>query len=104
MKRVYVGADAVTAGLLQSALEARGIACLLRNQYLAGGAGELPPTACWPELWVLDERDEVLAQRLIAGALPTAPAEGPAWTCSCGEALEPQFGQCWRCGAWRDEG
>ena len=37
---------------------------------------------------------------LKALAAASAVPVGPSWTCShCGEVLEPQFTQCWRCGA-----
>ena len=102
MQRVYTSSDPVSAGLVLSVLEAAGIRCLLRNQYLTGALGELPVTECWPQVWVLDERDEQRALRLIAEALPRDGAQGEPWTCGvCGERLEAQFQQCWQCGARR---
>ncbi|MEQ8663562.1 MAG: DUF2007 domain-containing protein [Gammaproteobacteria bacterium] len=101
MKRVYSSADAIHCGWLKSVLDAAGIACLLRNAYLGGAAGELPLNECWPEIWVLEDADSVRAARLIRAAeTPAAPAG--SWCCDgCGEALEGAFGQCWRCGRER---
>ena len=102
MQRVYTSSDPVSAGLVLSVLEAAGIRCLLRNQYLTGALGELPVNECWPQVWVLDEADEPRALRLIAEALPRDGAQGEPWTCAdCGERLEAQFQQCWQCGARR---
>ncbi|MBK8958001.1 MAG: DUF2007 domain-containing protein [Proteobacteria bacterium] len=102
VQRVYTSSDPVSAGLVLSVLEAAGIPCLLRNQYLTGALGELPVNECWPQVWVLDEDDAPRARRLIADALPQDGASGEAWLCpDCGERLEPQFSQCWQCGALR---
>ena len=60
--------------------------------------GELPPAECQAEVWV-GEADRAQAERLLRD---DAPPAGPAWTCpACGERMEPQFAQCWRCGATR---
>ena len=99
MKRVYVTADPVQCGWLESILQGAGIECLVRNRYLGGAIGELPLNEAWPELWVVETRDEVAAKRLIDEALAPREAREP-WRCQqCGETLEGQFLQCWQCGA-----
>ena len=98
MKRLFVSADALLVGYLRTVLEQHHIPCLVKNAYLLGAAGELPPTECWPELWVEDDDDFALAQRLLAGVLE-AETTARSWQCPrCGERLEPQFAQCWNCG------
>jgi hypothetical protein len=73
-----------------------GIQCELRNQYLAGALGDLPMMETWPQLYV-DDADEKFALSALARAA-AAPAAGP-WICGdCGEEMEGQFTQCWRCG------
>ena len=102
MQRVFTDCDAVLSGLIRSVLEAAGIACLLRNQYLTGALGELPVNECWPQVWVVDDDDAPRALRLIGETLPSAALGGECWDCpGCGESLEPQFRQCWQCGARR---
>ena len=102
MQRVFTASDPVLSGLVRSVLEAAGIQCLLRNQYLTGALGELPVNECWPQVWVLSDDDAPRALRLIAETLPRDGATGASWTCpECGERLEPQFRQCWQCGARR---
>ena len=97
MKRVFTSHDPMLAGYLRAVLEDRGIGCIVKNEYLLGGVGELPPTECWPELWVVEDEDEARARRLIEEARP-AEAAGEAWRCpACGEWIEPEFGACWRC-------
>ena len=86
---------------MESVLEAAGIACLVRNRYLGGAIGELPINEAWPEIWVVDDRDQAAAERLIEAArAPAVEGGGDGWRCpGCGEAQEAQFSQCWRCGA-----
>lgn len=99
MKRVFVSVDFLLVGHLQTVLEQHRIGTLVKNAYLSGGAGELPPTECWPELWVREDEDLARAKEVIRGVLE-ADLDGAAWTCpGCGETIEPQFAACWRCGA-----
>lgn len=99
MKLVYASHDGLLVDYVTRALQSRGIRCVVRNQYLQGAAGELPPTECWPELWVLDNNDLALASEIVT-ALLTPDATREAWQCPCcGETLEAQFDQCWRCGS-----
>lgn len=87
------------AGYLGSLLEEGGIASFVKNEYLQGGVGELPPNECWPELWVVEDGDEERAKGIIEDALRPGADDGP-WRCAdCGEWIEPEFGACWRCAA-----
>lgn len=97
MKRVYRAPTLLQVAHARNVLIAAGIQCELRNQYLAGALGDLPMMETWPQLYV-EESDEQYA----LGALSRAAAapKGMPWVCAdCGEELEPQFTQCWRCGA-----
>ncbi|HET8701801.1 MAG TPA: DUF2007 domain-containing protein [Nitrococcus sp.] len=99
MRRVYTSSDLLIVGHLAEVLRCRNINRLVRNLYLIGGAGELPPTAIWPELWV-DDEDYELARRLVDEVLGTTSSPGPAWVCAgCGECIEGQFAACWNCAA-----
>ncbi len=103
MKRIYTSTDLVRIGMLRASLEANDIPCMLRNEYLGGAAGDIPINECWPELWILDERDLARAEQVLARALATETVIGSAWHCErCGEQCEPQFALCWRCGQPRD--
>ncbi|MDE2304353.1 MAG: DUF2007 domain-containing protein [Gammaproteobacteria bacterium] len=95
MKRVYRAATLMQAAHARNLLLAAGIDSELRNQYLAGAAGDLPMFETWPQVLV-EDGDEARALAVLARA--ERPAEGPTWTCErCGEQLEPQFTSCWRC-------
>jgi hypothetical protein len=84
-------------------LATAGIGCELHNRYLNGALGEIPADQCAPELWLVDERDEQLARRILDAAQSGQPPGAAKWRCgACNELLEPQFTACWRCGAMRD--
>lgn len=101
MKRLYASADRLFVGHLAEALKSQGVRCLVRNQFLAGAAGELPVNETWPEIWVLDD-DKLEAARKVLQELLGDDNEARCWRCNCGELLDPQFTQCWQCGRLRD--
>jgi len=97
VKRVTRSWTLAEIGLYRSVLEQNGIACLVKNEQLAGALGEVPFLECSPELWVLDDRDLPKAERLIEEL--TEPTTGSAWRCRhCGKDNDPEFGACWSCG------
>ena len=101
MKRVYRAATLPDVAHARNLLTAAGIPSEIRNQFLAGAAGDLPMFETWPQLLV-DEIDEARALGVLRRA--QRPVEGEAWTCrQCGERLEPQFTACWRCGTQAGE-
>ncbi len=97
MKKVYSSDNLIMAGHIHSLLEANDIVCHLRNMNLTGGIGELPINECWPEVWVNDDSDYTVADRLINTALSNAE-QNEDWQCHCGESIEGQFDICWSCG------
>ncbi len=103
MRKVYSSQLVPMVGHLRNVLESHGIRCIVRNDYLAGAAGELPPSECWPELWVMDDAQFEEAVAIVSAAsLENLIEPGARWTCkSCGEVLEGQFTDCWRCGSGR---
>lgn len=105
MKRIYSSDNPLIVGHLKQVLEANHIACITRNEYLLGGAGELPPNECWPELWVVEDFQQQEARALVEAALAMRFEPAGSWECpDCGELLEGQFTACWACGAERPPG
>jgi hypothetical protein len=99
-RKLHTAADLVSIAHLKNILEAHGIACYVRNQFLSGALGEIPAFECWPQLWIVHGGDLLRARALLSDFLEQPPAhmEQP-WDCSrCGERVEGQFGQCWNCG------
>ena len=62
-------------------------------------AGELPPTECWPELWVTEDHQFAKARSLVEAMLAIDMETASDWCCRrCGEDIEGQFSECWNCG------
>lgn len=99
MKRVFSSFDRIAVFHARNLLEAEGIRATVKNEMLSSAMGELPPAECQAEVWVLDEAEAARAERVLREG--AAPAGGPPWLCACGETLEAQFLQCWRCGSSR---
>jgi hypothetical protein len=72
MRKLYAHPNLAHCDLLRAALEMRGIACEMRNEFAshtaAAGVGALP--FAWPELWVNEDQYEEAqrALRLESGA------------------------------------
>ena len=107
MKRLFTAntpADEGTAQLLRAALDEAGIPCMIRNESLSVGKGDIPFTECVPELWILNDEELPKAKAIVDAELAAATMPRAAWVCSgCGEASEGQFGSCWKCGKDRGE-
>jgi hypothetical protein len=102
MTRVYTARILAEVANVRNVLEANGIRCVLRNEFLSAGVGEIPPAECWPELWVTDDGDAERARELIAEAVDPSAVSAVPWRCRrCGEEVDAVFAQCWSCGAER---
>ncbi|MEE8428490.1 MAG: DUF2007 domain-containing protein [Gammaproteobacteria bacterium] len=100
MTRIYSSHDGLMINHLRNLLESLDIRCQVKNEVLASAAGELPPTECQPELWVVESAQAAKAEAAIKAALSPNESAGPGWSCpACGEQIESQFTQCWQCGA-----
>jgi hypothetical protein len=98
MKRLYASESLAEIGHLRNLLRQAGIECIVRNEQLSGGLGEIPFLECLPELWVLDDEALPEARRLLEQQQETVSAA--AWQCAaCGRPNEGQFAACWNCGA-----
>ncbi len=86
MKRIYSAQNTLMVDHLKHVLDAEGIGCVVRNRFLAGAAGRLPPTECWTELWVLDEARLADARRLLHRAFAEQDsARGEWWSARAAE-------------------
>jgi Putative prokaryotic signal transducing protein len=103
MKKLYCAKDPLMIGHLRNVLAAYGIDCVTRKVDLATGAGELPPIECWPELWIMDDEAFADAEAILKKTLAPVVVVRRAWICAgCGEEIEGQFSECWKCGRERD--
>jgi len=103
MRRIYSSHDRVAVHHWRNLLESVGVRAEVRNDLLSSAMGELPPVECQAELWILNDEDAERAERILRDG-GTAQDGRSAWRCgACGELSEPQFTQCWRCGALRGD-
>ncbi len=63
MKRLFSSPDSAEIGLLRSRLEAAGIDCEMRNEYVSPA---MPGAPFYPELWVLKDDKFAQASALLA--------------------------------------
>ena len=106
MKSVYSAPDLFSVEYYKSILDEEGIETYIRNTYLAGAAGELPPTEVWPRLCVVDENDYQRAKVIVNHALDQQQRESQCnpWVCpQCNTHLEASFNVCWHCGTLRED-
>jgi hypothetical protein len=106
MIKLYSASDPIQAHVLRGALEAAGIAADVRGGYLFSTRGESPITIdTLPTVWIADDADLAAAEEIVR-RFEAAPPPGPLnlWRCpGCSELSEPQFDQCWNCGAARPQ-
>lgn len=95
MQKVYTAQTLLAVTHIKNLLEAARIPVELRNEFSAGGMGELSFIDTWPELWVPYE-DVAQAKTIISSAENPETQEGE-WQCSCGETNGGAFGSCWAC-------
>ena len=106
MRRIFTANNPTEAELVRGILESTGIAAEVRGTDLWGARGEVPVTAdTAPSVWIEDDARAEEAEVLLADFNKSRPTvQSAAWVCSkCGEGIEPQFTECWKCGAERPE-
>ena len=97
MRLLYSNENRLIVANVRNIVESAGIAVTLKNEFAAGGAGELSPFEVWPELWVVNDADYERATRLIESSLSARNAV--PWRCiNCSEDNDPAFETCWKCG------
>ena len=98
MIKVFEDFSYSLVGQMQSLLEANGIRTFMRNEFGSSVIGELPFVEVVPQLFVLEDRDEIPARRLIESGLADQKP-GHDWVCpGCSETIEGSFMRCWNCG------
>ena len=99
VKKIYAAANLVEAQLLKDLLQQAGIVTHLFNQNAQSGLGEIPFTHAYPEIWLVDERDEPRAARVLK-EYEQVPLDKDTVYCSkCRERNPDNFALCWNCGS-----
>jgi hypothetical protein len=105
MKRVYGARDLAEAYFVKGLLDAEEIPAVVQGGALQAVLGEVPVNPeSLPSVWV-NEQDVDRAMQIISEMKEGGPATiepQSNWTCpKCGEVLEGQFSNCWKCGTER---
>ena len=102
MKLIFTSENRFLVGNAQNIVENAGIEVVLKNEYAAGGTGELSPLDTWPELWVIHDSDYEAAIDLIENA--TSSENAKEWRCgNCREINDASFEFCWKCQSEKTE-
>jgi hypothetical protein len=96
MLRLTRAPNIAIAALWADALGQAGFDASVQRYFLGSVAGELPPDQCQPEVWLVNDADEVPARAMLE-SLQNRPQR--RWMCACGELVEGGFDACWQCGA-----
>ena len=99
MRQLHSSPNTALVNHLRSILESLGTPCRVRGEFLSAAVGELPPIECWAELWVIDDDRYDDAMDIIRRAAKGEDDTSVPWTCDgCGEEIDGNFGECWKCG------
>jgi hypothetical protein len=99
MEKFYSDYNQVKTRQIKALLEDANIPCFMKNEFIQGASGEIPPHETLPELWLIDGQWRSKAQRLVDELeKDLANSSKIDWTCSnCKEVNEGQFMICWQC-------
>ena len=96
MKLIYTHQNAILVQNAKNILINEGVSVKLKNEFSAGGMGELSAIDNWLELWILDANDEERAIQALK-CLDEPESQGD-WLCAnCSEKNYPSFNICWNC-------
>jgi hypothetical protein len=103
MNLVYKHENKAILYSVRNLLELNGIACFLKNEHSASGAGNLGMSLIEAELWIVNSDDLDQANSLI-GEMNSDSSTGPGWICkNCDEENEGSFEICWKCQSEPDD-
>lgn len=98
MTLVYTHENLMLVMNMEAALQSAGIKTYIKNQFSAGGRGEIPCFETWPELWVTSEFQLEQAKEIVANIM--SQEQQPDWHCkNCDEQNGAAFDFCWQCDA-----
>lgn len=100
MITLWSSPDTLMARALESYLSNLGFSVMVRGEDRAGSAGMLPVNECWSEVVLVETGRESDAKAQVATFFAAKRQDTNPWRCEkCGEELESQFSDCWRCSA-----
>jgi hypothetical protein len=99
LEKFYTDYNQIKVREIKAMLDDADIPCFLKNEFIQGASGEIPPHETLPEIWLVDEQWRQRAQGLVDTLeRELAKASQIEWQCStCNEINEGQFMMCWQC-------
>jgi hypothetical protein len=100
MKKFYSDYNQVKTRQIKEMLDDAKIPCFMKNEFIQGASGEIPPHETLPEIWLVDEQWRPKAQQLVDDLEKELNTGGNDvdWHCArCKEVNEGQFMICWQC-------
>ena len=99
MQKFYSDYNQVKVRQIKSLLDDAGIPCFVKNEYIQGASGEIPPHETLPEVWLVDNAWYAKAQALLEQfEQDLSEYAQEVWHCKkCQEQNEGQFLICWQC-------
>lgn len=113
MRHVYTGRDEMDAHFVKGLLQQEGIGAVVTGESLEAVWSTLPLSATSPPGVYVPDEDEERAIKIVRDyrqvdrtnadeAVEDAPRA--TWKCpNCGQAVEEQFTECWKCGHSRPD-
>ena len=97
MRKVFTHENRMIVFNIKNLLQAAGIETVVRNEFAAGGVGELSTFDTWPELWLEDDSRFVEVETILRDVMDEDNRR--AWFCrGCHEQNDAAFRICWNCG------
>lgn len=107
MKKFYSDYNQIKVRQIKAILDDAGIPNFLKNEYIQGASGEIPPHEALPEIWLTDpDVHTAKANKLVAQMLDDlAQFDNTDWVCNqCSQTNEAPFLICWQCQHGREAG
>ncbi|MFQ3249408.1 MAG: hypothetical protein ACI9O6_001216 [Glaciecola sp.] len=105
MQKFYSDYNQVKVRQVKCLLDDAGIPCFVKNEYIQGASGEIPPHETLPEVWLVDDSWLPKAIELLKQMEQDLSEHSEeVWQCeNCQEANEGQFLICWQCESSRPQ-
>lgn len=99
MEKFYSDYNQVKVRQIKALLDNANIPSFIKNEFIQGASGEIPPHETLPEIWLMDGEWRVKAQSIVDELEEEiANASDIDWQCeTCSESNEGQFMICWQC-------
>lgn len=103
MEKFYSDYNQVKVRQIKALLDDANIPSFIKNEFIQGASGEIPPHETLPEVWLVDSEWRTKAQQLVDQLEHDLTAHKDThWICGqCNETIEGQFMVCWQCQSGR---